>query len=136
MDNIDMMGLQKDQTLLSCFSLIRLVGGVEIIPPVKVSAKDEGHNRPSPRFQYPLKAFAVIFALVALLLGGGLLLHYLSKNPVHMAEVPGENSVLAPKKENVTGELSTGGVMPEPVQTADPEQLSRNWRIFSMRKKS
>jgi tetratricopeptide (TPR) repeat protein len=118
------MGLQKGQTLLSPLSLIRLVGGVEIIPPAKVSAKDEGHNRSRPRYQYPLKVFAVIFALVGLLLGGGLLFHYLSKNLVHMAEAPDENAVLAPKKANVTGELPTGGVVPELVQTADPEQLA------------
>ena len=108
----------------SSLSLIRLVGGVEIIPPVKVSAKNEGHNRPSPRYQYPLKAFAMIFALVSLLLGGGLLFYYLSKNPVHMAEAPDENAVLAPKKANVNGALPTGGVVLELVQTGNPEQLA------------
>lgn len=118
------MGLQKGQTLLSRFSQIRLVGGVEIIPPAKLSVKNEGHNRSRPRYQYLLKAFAMIFALVALLLGGGLLFHYLSKNPVHTTEAPDEKAVSAPKKANVTGELSTGGVVPEPVQTADPEQLA------------
>jgi len=89
-----------------------------------MSAKDEGHNRSRPRYQYPLKVFAMIFALVALLFGGGLLFHYLSKNPVHLAETPDENAVLVSKKAKLTGELPTGGIVPELVQTADPEQLA------------
>jgi tetratricopeptide (TPR) repeat protein len=72
----------------------------ETITPEKVAwaagSKRSGATRP-----YVWKTVAVVFALVAVLIGGGFLLRYLSKNPIYVVPVPGENATKQPETEKI-----------------------------------
>jgi serine/threonine protein kinase/tetratricopeptide (TPR) repeat protein len=99
-------------------------GRGEVITPAKLSESEEGFYGSRPRRPHLLKTLSLIFALVVLLAGGGLLLHYLSRNPVHVASVPDESVAPEPKTENMTVKVPKGDVAPGPVETADPVQLT------------
>jgi serine/threonine protein kinase len=63
---------------------------VEIIKPERTVGTGEGGHRSNLTLRHLLKAVTLLFALIALVVGGGLLLQYLSKNPMRIARVPGE----------------------------------------------
>jgi serine/threonine protein kinase len=59
----------------------------EIITPAEISEKGARPHASSPWHQHLLKMTVLILALVVLLVGGGLLWHHLSKNPVQVTLV-------------------------------------------------
>jgi serine/threonine protein kinase len=97
---------------------------IDMITPAEVSGKDAPPQAPSPWRQHMLKIFALSSALLFLVVGGGLLLHHLSKNPVPVTEIPEEKGASVPIEEKARGELRGDQVKTEPIQTADPSQLA------------
>ena len=99
-------------------------GEVEVVTPVTLSSKGEGAHGSRPRRPYIPKALSLILALVVLLVGGGLFLHYLSKNAVHVASVYDESATPEHGRESITVEGPKVEAKPETVETADPAQLA------------
>jgi tetratricopeptide (TPR) repeat protein len=99
-------------------------GKMDVIIPEKVYGRDEGVYQRRPRSPYLLRVLSLIFALVVLLVGGGLLLVYLSKNPVQITGVPDESvksksgtdklKIITPERE----------VPPLAIETTNPAQIA------------
>ena len=99
-------------------------GKIDVIIPEKVYGRDVGVYQTRPRSYNLLKVLSFIFALVVLLVGGGLLLVYLSKNPVQMAEVPVESVKSKSGMDKSTIEKPKREVTPAAVETANPTQIA------------
>jgi serine/threonine protein kinase/tetratricopeptide (TPR) repeat protein len=87
----------------------------EIITPAEISEKGARTYTPSPWGQHLLKMGTLIFALVVLLVGGGLLWHHLSKNPVQVTLDPDDVA---------RNKLQIKEAEPEPVQAKPPTQVA------------
>jgi len=99
-------------------------GKVDVIIPEKVYGRDEGVYQTRPRSPYLLKALSLIFALVVLLVGGGFLLVYLSKNPVQMAGVPDGSVKSKPGRDKPSIETPKREVAPAAIETKNPAQIA------------
>jgi hypothetical protein len=66
----------------------------------------------------------LILALLVLLVGGGLLWHYLSKNPVQVTPIPDEGVAPQAEQEIARNNLQIREAEPEPVQAKSPAQVA------------
>jgi len=73
------------------------VGEGEIIKPARVAEDDKGPPY-TEKTKHHLGVSILICALVGVLAGGGFLLHYLSQNPIRIAEVLDQKVGVAPQK--------------------------------------
>lgn len=96
----------------------------EFITPAQVSGQGATPHAASPWRQHFLKMTALILAMVALLAGGGLLWHHLSKNPVEVSLIPEKESILPSEKETVRNNLQTKEAEPEQAPAKPPEQVA------------
>ena len=96
----------------------------QVITPAEVSRKGAIPQAPSPWRQHLLKMTALILALVVLLLGGGLLWHHLSKNPVQVTLIPDEGVTSPSEKEEARDNLRIKEAEPEEVQVKPPAQMA------------
>ena len=97
---------------------------VEVIIPEKVYGRNEGRYQARPRSPYVLKTLALVLALVVLLAGGGLLLYYLSKNPVQLSRVPDETLTSKQQTDKTTLENPKHEPVPTTIETAKPSQIA------------
>jgi hypothetical protein len=97
---------------------------VDVIIPEKVYGRDGGGYQTKPRSPYLLKTLSLIFALVVLLVGGGLLLYYLSKNPVQMAGVPDGSVKSKSGTDKLIVETPKREVAPAAIETTNPAQIA------------
>ncbi|UCG14132.1 MAG: hypothetical protein JSU72_06615, partial [Deltaproteobacteria bacterium] len=97
-------------------------GNDEIIQPVKVSGEESVVERFSLWKQDLLKSVALIIVFLALVVGGGLFLRYLSKNPVLEATAPEEKA--ATGVENTRIEAPAAETAPKPIETVNTAQLA------------
>jgi len=96
----------------------------EIITPAQVSGQGATPHAASPWRQHLLKMTALILAMVALLAGGGLLWHHLSKNPVEVSLIPERQASLPSEKETAQNNLQIKEAEPEQVPAKPPEQVA------------
>jgi hypothetical protein len=87
----------------------------EIITPAEISEKGARPHASSPWHQHLLKMTVLILALVVLLVGGGLLWHHLSKNPVQVTLVT---------EQVAKNNLQIREAEPEQVQAKPPAQVA------------
>ena len=87
----------------------------EIITPAEVPKSGARPHAPSSWRQHLLKMTALVFALVVLLVGGGLLWHHLSKNPVQVTLDP---------EEVARNNLQTKEAEPEEIQVKPSAQVA------------
>ncbi len=96
---------------------------MQVIRPAEVS-EFEKPRRHSAKRRDLLKTLALVCLLLALLVGGVLLWHHLSRNPVQVSERPDGKVVSAPEKEDTRRELTTGEAEREQVRVKPPAQLA------------
>ena len=96
----------------------------EIITPAEVSEKGATIHAVSPWRQHLLKMTALILALVVLLVGGGLLWHYLSKNPVQVSLAPDEEVTPPSEMKLPRNDLQIKESEPEQAPAKPPEQVA------------
>ncbi|MGD9075713.1 MAG: protein kinase, partial [Desulfobacteraceae bacterium] len=96
----------------------------EIITPAEVPGQRATPRAPGPWRQYLLKTTVLILALLVLLVGGGLLWHYLSKNPVQVTPIPDEGVAPQAEQEIARNNLQIREAEPEPVQAKPLEQVA------------
>ena len=94
-------------------------GKIEVIPPATVHGRNEGVYQYRQKPPHLAKALSLIFALLVLLAGGGLLLHYLSQNPVDVSGVSDERVTSESKTDDETVEAPKSNIAPEPVKTTN-----------------
>jgi serine/threonine protein kinase len=93
----------------------------EIITPRKVPAKDKNADGAYDRRQKLVTVFALASAFVVILIGGGWLLHYLSKHPVDTAKVIEPRTIAQPQAEQKPAQIPKG----QPSETPDPAELAQ-----------
>jgi serine/threonine protein kinase len=94
----------------------------EIITPAEVPWQHATPRAPGPWHQHLLKTTALILALLVLLVGGGLLWHHLSKNPVQVTLIPDEEGTPQSEKETARNNVQVDDAEPEPAQAKPPAQ--------------
>ena len=96
----------------------------EIITPRKIPAKDKKVGGADARRQNLIKVFGLVSVFVMILIGGGWLLHYLSKHPVDTAKKIEPDSIAHTRAEQKPGPIP----IEKPSDTLDPAELDRQKR--------
>jgi tetratricopeptide (TPR) repeat protein len=99
-------------------------GKIDVIIPEKVYGRDDNVYQTGLRSNNLLKVLSFIFALAVLLVGGGLLLVYLSKNPVQVTRVPVESVKSKPGMDKSNIEKPEREATPSVIETANPTQIT------------